>query len=107
MFLQVLHLEEYECDDNRDCDVRYHSATTSQNKPNPRALSNLQAFLMHQNLPLISETFYYAVIGGDHPGVTVIRQVLSSHVLSSNCSLSPFPLQSIPSRWKKTTIVRE
>ena len=67
-----------------------------QNKPGTRAFQELfQAFLMHQNLPLISETFYYVVIGGNHPGVTVIRQVLSSHVLSSSCSLSPFHLQSI------------
>ena len=32
MFLQVLHLEEYECDDNRDCDVRYHSAISKYTK---------------------------------------------------------------------------
>ena len=73
---------------------------------------------MHQNQSSTAGTFYYAVIGGDNSGVTILRQVHSYFILScptpflsfpfpllSLSSPIPFPLQSVPSWWKKTTIM--
>ena len=63
---------------------------------------------MHQNQSSTGGTFYYAVISGDNAGVTTIRQFHSYFPLSCPYLLSspiPYPLQSIPSQWKKTTIM--
>ena len=63
---------------------------------------------MHQNQSSTGGTFYYAVIGGDNAGVTTIRQVHSYFPLSCPYLLSSpiaYPLQSVPSRWKKTTFM--
>jgi hypothetical protein len=67
------------------CDITVQSLLKITNS---EGVKQSPSFLMRQNQPSKSGTFYYAMIGGDHPGVTNIRQVRSCHLLS--CPLSPF-----------------